>query len=731
MLDFQKAISAIENSSNILILPSSPVDGDSLGSALALYDVLKAQGKSATVVLTSDIPDIYKFLPNISHIHSSAEMYSDFMITLHLKDQELENIRHEIVDDHVNIIVTPSTGRFSAEQVSFPEPKKHYDLIITVDCADLTQLGEFYKQHFQIFSEVPSINIDHHISNKNYASLNLVDANYCSTTHILYDMLLEMSAEINPDVATLLLAGIITDTGSFQNTNTTPEAFDVAAELIELGGRQQEIIQHIYKTKQLNSLKLWGKILSKIQVDTEYKLMWTTLTQNDLKETDTTNQDKGEIMDELLSNAEDANIVLLLEERESGVLHGSIRVNTDDINAVTIAENFGGGGHQRAAGFNIIDANVETHESKILKYVRQYLDQLNQNPEQEQSNDLPLQPVAAPVPQDLPQPAVAPESLTQEENLEVPTLEPEMPVAPVAESTPESEVPVAKPTLEPEMPVAEPIPEPIIEQETLEEDSFENDFDDMPPLPNEDPEIERLDFSGVQTKVANDFSVEPPKQENQTQLSELDADFDMKTPATPEPAIQETTPTVPAAEMLVNAPMPAMETQPELNPVETPVQEPENIDPQALESIQPAFTEQDESIVANSESIESELISSASEEPAAPQNLEAELAPSDNFQTPAEPQVPVENMLADQGDQTEDRIKDLSQKFFTEQSEEKAESTESADQFSEIPSFGENLDLSQVSAAEPTQDEMEFPPNPFADQNDPGSLPKPDVPEDL
>ena len=367
MLDFQKAIAAIEHSNNILILPSSPVDGDSLGSALALYDILKAQDKSATVVLTSDIPDIYKFLPNISHIHSSAEMYSDFMITLHLKDQELENIRHEIVDDHVNIIVTPSAGRFSQEQVSFPEPKKHYDLIITVDCADLTQLGEFYKQHFQIFSEVPSINIDHHISNKSYASLNLVDANYCSTTHILYDMLLEMSAEINPDVATLLLAGIITDTGSFQNTNTSPEAFDVAAELIELGGRQQEIIQHIYKTKQLNSLKLWGKILSKIQVDTEYNLMWTTLTQNDLKETDTTNQDKGEIMDELLSNAEDANIVLLLEERNGAVLHGSIRVNNDEINAVTIAENFGGGGHKRAAGFNIIDASVETHESKILK----------------------------------------------------------------------------------------------------------------------------------------------------------------------------------------------------------------------------------------------------------------------------------------------------------------------------------------------------------------------------
>lgn len=711
MLDFQKAIAAIEHSNNILILPSSPVDGDSLGSALALYDILKAQDKSATVVLTSDIPDIYKFLPNISHIHSSAEMYSDFMITLHLKDQELENIRHEIVDDHVNIIVTPSAGRFSQEQVSFPEPKKHYDLIITVDCADLTQLGEFYKQHFQIFSEVPSINIDHHISNKSYASLNLVDANYCSTTHILYDMLLEMSAEINPDVATLLLAGIITDTGSFQNTNTSPEAFDVAAELIELGGRQQEIIQHIYKTKQLNSLKLWGKILSKIQVDTEYNLMWTTLTQNDLKETDTTNQDKGEIMDELLSNAEDANIVLLLEERDGNLLHGSIRVNNDEINAVTIAENFGGGGHQRAAGFNITDASVETHESKILKYVRQYLDSIQAGPNTEEvakepqaqpaesvDTEMPLKPVAAPIPEDADQSALAQQAPT-------PELEP---VQELSEQANEELVEEPMPAPIPES-AEQQLPEedPEVSMENLtqdEQEMLEEDFDDMPPLPTEDPEIERLDFSGVQTKVANNFSVEPPKEESQIPLSELDADFDALTP-NPDSMDQ-------VSEPIQQTP----EQAPEM-PSEAPAQPATGVE------------QIDEQSNANDNSIEAELISSVSEEEVSPQNLEAELEPVAQQEAPA----PVEEMLADQSNQTEDRIKDLSQKFFTEEAQENAPeaASEQAEQFSEMPGFGENLDLSQVDPAQPTQDEMEFPPNPFGEQNQPGSLPNPDVPEDL
>ena len=281
MLDFSQAIKAFEVNNNILILPSTPVDGDSIGSALALYESLKKMGKNATVCVTSKVPDIFKFLPDIDQISQTVDVYDDFVIELHLKDQKLKDIRHEIVDNYVNIFVTPESGKISSDQISFPKPKRHYDLIVTVDTADLKQLGDFYTQHGAIFSEIPSINIDHHKSNTHFASLNLVNTEYCSASHILFELLKEMQAPIDADIATLLLAGIITDTGSFQNSNTTPASFDAAAELIDLGGRQQEIIQHIYKTKQLNSLKLWGKILSKIEVDPQRRILWTSLTQED------------------------------------------------------------------------------------------------------------------------------------------------------------------------------------------------------------------------------------------------------------------------------------------------------------------------------------------------------------------------------------------------------------------------------------------------------------------
>jgi len=417
------------------------------------------------VCVTSPVPDIFKFLPDVDSIAETVDVYDDFVIELHLKDQELKEIRHEIVDNHVNIFVTPTHGKLSKEQISFPEPKKHYDLIVTVDTADLKQLGSFYEQHSEIFSEIPSINIDHHKSNTQFASLNLVDTSYCSASHILYELLKAMQAPIDADIATLLLAGIITDTGSFQNSNTTPASFDAAAELVDLGGRQQEIIQHIYKTKQLNSLKLWGKILSKIQVNPNHRMLWTSLTQEDLSEFGTNNEAKGDIIDELLSNAEEADLVLLLEERPGNILHGSIRITSEDLDGTVIAQKFGGGGHAKACGFNIENASVQSHSQIVVQACKDYIDSIRQN-SNTNSNANASQANSAPAATVFPQESINPaptEPVIQEEKA------PEVVEAPAEPATLE---PVVQQEPAPEVveAPAEPVtPEPVVQEEKAPE----------------------------------------------------------------------------------------------------------------------------------------------------------------------------------------------------------------------------------------------------------------------
>jgi hypothetical protein len=178
---------------------------------------------------------------------------------------------------------------------------------------------------------------------------------------------------IDEDVATLLLVGIVTDTGSFQHSNTSPEAFEVAADLLEKGARQQEIIKQIFKTKSLETLKLWGRVLSKIAYLPESKLVYSTVTLEDLADTGATMDDTGGIIDELMSNAPDAEVVMLLKEKEPGFVGGSLRAPGKMADVSEIAGPIGGGGHKKAAGFRIRDKSFEEAKQVAIDAIRSYM----------------------------------------------------------------------------------------------------------------------------------------------------------------------------------------------------------------------------------------------------------------------------------------------------------------------------------------------------------------------
>jgi phosphoesterase RecJ-like protein len=370
-LDYKAAISAIESASNILILPSSPPDGDSIGCALAFFLAIKKVGKKATVVAADPVPDAYRFLPDSQSIESEYNFGRDFVVTVDVSKTGFKELNYEVKDQKVNIIITPQTGSLRPEDLLINQASNKFDLIITVDTAEVKQLGPVYEANQELFANVMTINIDHHPSNTNFAKLNLVDPEKAATTLMLTELFNQLSPGlIDADIATLLLAGIITDTGSFQNANTSPEAFDTAATLISLGARQQEIIHHIYKTKELHTLRLWGRVLSNIQTDYTYKLVWSAVTQKDFLETGSKESDIGDIIDELLSNAPEAEVVVLFKELANGVTHLSLRSTRDEVNVSVMAQHFGGGGHKRAAGANIKNPDFNAVVTEVLNYIR-------------------------------------------------------------------------------------------------------------------------------------------------------------------------------------------------------------------------------------------------------------------------------------------------------------------------------------------------------------------------
>lgn len=262
--------------------------------------------------------------------------------------------------------------------MSFSGAVASFDLVITVDTGDLVQLGTFYEENKTLFESMPVLSIDHHASNGRFGTYNMLDFQAASTTQMITPMIQDLEREtgkelIDEDVATLLLVGIVTDTGSFQHSNTSPDAFEVAAELLDRGARQQEIIKHIFKTKSLATLKLWGRVLSKIQYVPEDKLVYSTITLKDLEDTGASSDDSGGIIDELMSNAPGSEVVMLLKEKEPGFISGSLRAPGKQADVSVIAQRLGGGGHKKAAGFRIREKSMSEALDMAQEVVKNYI----------------------------------------------------------------------------------------------------------------------------------------------------------------------------------------------------------------------------------------------------------------------------------------------------------------------------------------------------------------------
>ena len=386
----QQAINLIDKSNDILLLTHAKADCDGLGAALSAYIALSNLGKNVTTATNDPTPENLAFLPSISIVQNSLVASNDFIITLDVSRTPLSKIKYNLEDDNkVNIIITPKEGTFNKEDISFGEPETgKFDLIITLDTGNLEHLGPIYEKNSELFFETPIINIDHHASNTDFGQINLVDVVAPSTTEILFQVLKEMEKRyekkiITEDVATLLLAGIITDTGSFQHANTSPKSMEVSAELLDLGARQQEIIKNIYKTKKLSTLKLWGTVLSNVKVDPIYRIVWSSITKNDLKESGASSDESEGIIDDLLSSAPGVEIVMLIKENDEGYVSVSMRSTTNSADVGTIASDMGGGGHVRAAGFKARDGrSLETVLSQVLEKVRtSQAERLNIHPE--------------------------------------------------------------------------------------------------------------------------------------------------------------------------------------------------------------------------------------------------------------------------------------------------------------------------------------------------------------
>ncbi|PWB75976.1 hypothetical protein C3F09_01575 [candidate division GN15 bacterium] len=298
----------------ILIVTHIDPDGDAIGTQLALGEFLRARGKHVFMVRDSDVPDKYDFLPNVG-----------------------------------DIVETRTLGAEAA-----------VDAVLVLECPNLQRIGTAARM---LTPGIPVINIDHHRDNAMFGDVNWVDIQPSSVGEMAFEYLRQIGFAITPTMAECLYTAILTDTGRFRYSSTSPRTMTVAGELMALGADSRKICDLVYYNMRISTLTLMGKVLNGIEYHAGGKVAVLTLTREMLAEAGAEESESDGLVD-LTMVGRGVTAGALLKEIDTTHTKASLR-STNGVNVAAIAYRFGGGGHFNAAGCTIPMALPQAKEAVI------------------------------------------------------------------------------------------------------------------------------------------------------------------------------------------------------------------------------------------------------------------------------------------------------------------------------------------------------------------------------
>ena len=315
----QQIFEQINKASNILITFKKTWNGDAVASALALFLFLKKMGKTVEVAAEKfSLDKLYSFLPDYAEIKHELSNLRKFIISLDITNTKVSQIKYKQEENKLNFIISPQDGFFSPADITSGASGFKYDLIITVDTPDLETLGKIYDNDTEFFYQTPIINLDHNSNNEEYGQINFIELTAVSTSEIIFSLFESFSRDLlDEDIATCLLTGMIAETKSFKTSNITPRSLLTASQLMTLGARREEIVNHLYRSKSLNVLKLWGRVLARLASGLDNKLVWSTLSAADFAKTNSTEKDLTDVIDELIISIPTAKVVAIIYENHT------------------------------------------------------------------------------------------------------------------------------------------------------------------------------------------------------------------------------------------------------------------------------------------------------------------------------------------------------------------------------------------------------------------------------
>ncbi|MFA4873206.1 MAG: hypothetical protein WC659_04705 [Patescibacteria group bacterium] len=369
----QQILEIIERSKSILLTFRKNWSVDALTSALAVSQVLTRMEKSNTIAASGfEAPAHLAFLPGIDRVRPSLEAMRKFIITLALRNAEVEEFTYDIVDGKLVISIIPRKGFFAPHDVTTGSSDWRYDLVMVFDTPDLESLGGLYTESPEFFYRTPTVNIDHTTHNEHYGKINLIDVTAAATAEVVANLFTSWDMKLVDDaVATNLLTGITAETESFRLPTVTPQTLSLASQLVSMGAKREEIVSNLYRTKTVASLKLWGRALARLKQDTLAQCVWSVLPATDFERAGGTVDDLVGVMDELMVSIPKTRIALLIAETAANALvHVFARTHDRHLDLHQTLSRFQPAGDRAAVSFVIKDKPAVAVEREVVDEVR-------------------------------------------------------------------------------------------------------------------------------------------------------------------------------------------------------------------------------------------------------------------------------------------------------------------------------------------------------------------------
>lgn len=313
----REVLDAVQRGRRVLLFAHVYPDGDVLGSQLGLGLALRAGGRAVTFACAHPVPDPFHFLP----------------------------------------------GATGVEQ--WKAGRNGFDLIVALDCPDPGRLGGLLEGARGPDARV--LNIDHHGDNRRYGDVNWVDTRAAATGEMVYDLVEAAALPLTADVAVNLYTAIVTDTGSFRYSNTTPKTFRVAARLLEAGVDPAHVATTVYETRQPGGLRLLGQVLQEIETDADGTVAWLVI---DRERGSSPDLPEAEEFVNYPRSVRTAKVAVLFRELPDAV-KVSLRAK-GEVDVARLAARLGGGGHPNAAGL-ILPGSLAAAKAVVLGAVREAL----------------------------------------------------------------------------------------------------------------------------------------------------------------------------------------------------------------------------------------------------------------------------------------------------------------------------------------------------------------------